>query len=98
MGTLWHAPVLVSAHSLRPANDSEALARAFPNGEETIPSETIAEDQRFVDARLPDPEAPEDAVSAIPEDEEVNPADIPIPTVFSKTMIRLVRTRNQLAL
>ena len=60
-----NTPVLVSAHSLRPANDSEALARAFPNGEETIPSETIAEDQRFVDARLPDPEAPEDAVPTI---------------------------------
>ena len=61
-------PVLVSAHSFRPANDSEPLARAILNGEEIVPSEIIGEDQRFVDARLPDPEAPEDSVPAIPED------------------------------
>ena len=77
-----NTPVLVSARGLRPANDLEALARAILNGEGIVPSEIIGEDQRFVDARLPDPEAPEDAVPTIPEDEEVSPADIPIPTVF----------------
>ena len=71
MGTLWHAPVLVSAHSLRPANDSEALARAFLNGEEVVPSEITGKR-----------EALENAVPAILEDEDVNPADIPIPAVF----------------
>ena len=77
-----NTPVVVSTHSLRPANDSEALSQSYP--ERTAnrsPGEIIGEDQRFVDARLPDPEAPEDADPTIPED-EVNPADIPIPTVF----------------
>ena len=63
----------VPAHSLRPANDSGALARAILNGEEITPSEVIGEDQRFVDARLPGREAPEDAVPTIPEDEEGQP-------------------------
>ena len=67
MGTLCeNSRVVVSAHSLRPANDSEALARAILNGEEIVPGEIIEEDQRFVDARLPDPEAPEDAVPTCP--------------------------------
>ena len=78
-----NTPVVVSTHSLRPANDSEALTRAIRGNRS--PGEIIGEDQRFVDARLPDPEAPEDAVPTIPEDEEVNPA--------SKMMTRLTRMR-----
>ena len=37
----------------------------------------VGEDQRFVDARLPDPDAEKE--EAIAEDEEVNPAGVSIP-------------------
>ena len=75
-----NTPVLVSAHSLRPANDAEALARSILNGQPIMPAEIIGDDQKFVDARIPElPQDLEDDQLLSILEQPANPVDVPIP-------------------